>query len=1194
MVTKSAKPTQRRKPQKGGSVVPSDAGVPSGFPLVVGIGASAGGLDAFKSFFSNISTDTGMAFVLVQHLSPDYESMLAHLLGQATAMDVVEATNGVMVKPNCIFVIPSDATMTISGGRLKIVTPAPPRKFRRPIDTFLQSLAEDQGENAIAIILAGTGSDGALGLAAVKEHGGLTLAQSEYDSHALPGMPQSAASTGHVDVVLAVEAMPAKLAAYQAHLKSVAANKDSDGVRTDAASHMATILGALRAKSGHDFSEYKEKTLLRRLQRRMQLLQVDTPADYIKHFRDQPEELDALFRELLIGVTQFFRDPAAFEALDALVLQGLVAGTSGQDVIRVWVPGCATGQEVFTLAILLREAMDARRPKPKIQIFGTDIDDRAITAARAGRYRTPIAGLSPDRLERWFKQDGDAFCVIPEIREMCAFSTQSVIKDPPFSKLDLISCRNLLIYIDPTMQDRVVRTFHYALKPGGRLLLGSSESVTRTPRLFTAIDKKHRIFERCETEKVALPELPARGPEGEKPATPKVRPTGASDRIEKNARRQMEKYYPPHVVLDRRHQIVRFSGGTMGQYLEPSPGAPSFALFDILRKPLRPAVRALLLEINAAKAPVRQASVKLRIDGRPHLLTLIAEPMDDDSELIILAFQDNGPSIPEAATGQLSTQATDNVLALEQELRTTRTQLQSTIDELEVASEEMKSSNEEYQSVNEELQSANEELETSKEEMQSVNEELHTVNVEMADKNTQLTHLNSDIKNLLESTDIATLFLDDKLRIKSFTGGITDIFSVRSADVGRPITEIVSLLDYADLHRDVRTVLRKLTVTERRVALKNAAMSFEMRIRPYRTVDNVIDGVVCTFVDVTAREAADAVLRESERQFHALAESIPQLAWIMDAKGEIFWYNKRWFDYTNTSLDDVKGSGWKSVHDPNEVDRIAKHLHDCVKAGDLWEDTFQLRGADGSYRWFLSRAEPIRDEDGTIVRWFGTNTDIEDQRRSEELRELVLKEMDHRVKNLFAIIGGVVTLSSRSATTPKEMASTIQGRIGALASAHLLIRAGQSESGTPREKTLEVLIRAILAPYLDFTGIDGGDRAIFKGPEVLIGGDAATSLALVFHELATNAAKYGAYSMPSGRVYVSWTVTKKTLSMVWKERGGPAIHGPPARDGFGSMLARRSMTGQLAGKLAFDWQAAGLTVKFSAAMERLSPLMFNN
>ena len=1161
-------------------------------PLIVGIGASAGGLDAFKSFFESTPPDTGIAFVLVQHLSPDHKSMLADLLGRITTMSVIEARDGVAVKPNCVFVIPPDATMTIKGGRLKVVKPAPPRDRRRPIDTFLQSLAQDQGENAIGIILAGTGSDGTRGMVAIKEHGGLTLAQAEYDSHALPGMPQSAAASGQVDDVLAVDAMPAKLVSYQAHLRGVASRKDGDGARTDTVAHLTTIIGALRARSGHDFSEYKEKTLVRRLQRRMQLLQVDTPKAYIDRFREQPEELDHLFRELLIGVTQFFRDPEAFEVLNDTVLKGLVSGKGAHETVRVWVPGCATGEEVFSIAILLREAMDARRPKPQVQIFGTDIDDRAIAAARLGRFRTPLAGVSPERVERWFIKEGGDCCIAPEIREMCAFSTHSIIKDPPFSKLDLVSCRNLLIYIDPAMQDRIMRSFHYALKTGGRLFLGSSESVTRTTKLFGALDKKHRLFERRETTSASLPNLPVRGAGTAVPLSPDAQQAVSGDRIDKGARRVMEKYNPPHVVIDRRHQIVRFSGGSMGQFLEPAPGAPSFALFDILRKPLRPAVRAALQDLQSSNAPVRHANVSLRIDGKPHLVTLIAEPMGasgDEAECIVLAFQDGGPVAPAGRGGRSGKQATDAMHALEQDLLTTRTQLQSTIDELEIANEEMKSSNEEYQSVNEELQSTNEELETAKEEMQSVNEELQTINVEMASKNDQLTHLNSDIKNLLESTEIATLFLDEHLRIKSFTRGISDIFSVRDSDIGRPITEIVSLLDYSELQRDVRMVLRKLTVSEHRVTLNDAAMSFTMRIRPYRTVDNVIDGVVCTFVDVTAQEAADLALRESEDQFHAMAESIPQLAWIADAEGSIFWYNRRWFDYTGTEIDEMKGWGWQSVHHPDEIDRVVQHFKHCVETGEVWEDTFPLRGADGEYRWFLSRAEPIRDEGGKIVRWFGTNTDIEEQRRSEDLRELLLKEMDHRVKNLFAIVGGVVTLSARSATTPQDMAEIVQGRLGALASAHLLIRAGKPNSGEKQKSTLDALVRAILAPHVDPAVTNGAVRAVIEGPEVLIAGDAVTSLALVLHELATNAVKYGAFSKPQGRVNISWTVKRGKFALSWKERGGPAITGPPAREGFGSMLARRSMNGQLGGDLVFDWQAEGLSVRISAAAERLLP-----
>jgi two-component system, chemotaxis family, CheB/CheR fusion protein len=1156
-------------------------------PLIVGIGASAGGLEAFRSFFAHSAADSGMVYVLVQHLSPDHKSMLVDLLGKSTNMPVIEAVDGMEVVANSVYVIPPDATMTISTGHLNVVKPAPPRHTRRPIDTFLQSLATDQGQYAVCIILSGTGSDGTLGSAAIQESGGLTLAQAEYDSHALPGMPQNAAASGQVDEVLAVEAMPARLLAYQKHLALVQDGKTDDEIDSNDDQIVMSIFGALRARTGHDFLNYKEKTLLRRLHRRMQLLQIETTQGYLQRVRDQPEELDELFKELLIGVTQFFRDPAAFEALTETVLKGLVANKGADETVRIWVPGCATGHEAYTIAILLREAMGTKRPRPKVQIFGTDIDDRAIAIARQGRYQTPIAGLSPERMERWFRMHGKDAIIAPEIREMCVFSAHSIIKDPPFSKLDLISCRNLLIYIDPIMQDRVMRSFHYALKPGGQLFLGSSESVTRTAKLFTAIDKKFRIFARSETDGIILPDLLMRTNAGDGKPARGLAATGFGEQIDKNARRAMEKYYPPHLVVDRNQQIVSFSGGAMGQYLEPSAGTPSFALFNILRKPLRAAVRALLLEVATTKAPVRRADLPLRQAGLPHMITLIAEPLGDDDEYVVLAFQDSGAT-PQAITkSQKTRDASDSMQALEQELRTTRAQLTSTINEWEVTNEEMKSSNEEYQSVNEELQSSNEELETSKEEMQSINEELQTINVEMISKNEMLTHLNSDIKNLLESTDIATLFLDEQLRINNFTRGITDIFSVRDTDIGRPITEIVSLLDYSALAADVETVLRTLAPTQRPVTLKDATMSFEMRIRPYRTVNNVITGVVCTFVDVTLRDKIEAAIREREQQFHALAESIPQLAWIMDAAGDIFWFNQRWFDYTNTTLDQMKGQGWRSVHDPLEVARVVRHLNDCVKSGDVWEDTFPLRGADGTYRWFLSRAQPIRDESGNIVRWFGTNTDIEEQRHSDEIRNLLMQELDHRVKNLFAIINGMVSLSARSATTTTELVASIRGRISALARAHALIRVNQSGAEALRETTLEDLVRAIVEPYTDAVAPTHSRRILIAGPEVTLGKDAMTAMALVLHELATNAVKYGAFSTPMGTLHISWGVKKGKLSLEWQERGGPPIKAPPKTQGFGSQLARHSIEGQLYGQLAFHWEKEGLTARLSVSVERL-------
>ena len=1163
--------------------------------LIVGIGASAGGLEAYRSFFSCMPADSGMAFVLVQHLAPDHKSMLAELLGKATTMKVVEATDGMIVEPNRVFVIPPDATMTIKNRRLKVDRPAPPREYRRPIDTFMQSLAEDQGENAISIILSGTGSDGTLGLTAIKEHGGFTLAQAEYDSHAMPGMPQSAASTGQVDDVLAVEAMPARLIAYSKHLTGVADSKDGNGMRHDAASHLATIMGALRARSGHDFSQYKEKTLVRRLQRRMQVLEIETPAAYIERFRAQPEELDLLFRELLIGVTHFFRDPSSFEALDELVLKGLVAGKGPDDVIRIWVPGCATGQEAFTIAILLREAMDRRRSQPKVQIFATDIDERAIEFARKGRFRRPIAGLSSKHLERWFTDDGDGCCVIPKIREMCIFSTHSVIKHPPFSRLDLVSCRNLLIYIDAAMQDRVFKTFHYALKPGGRLFLGSSESVTRSTRLFSIVDKKHRIFIRRETEGPVLPHFAAA--EGEVGSSlPVATPSSIENRIDKGARRLMEQHYPPHVVVDARHQIVRFSGGAIGSYLEPAAGAPSFALFDILRRPLRSPVRAVLQEAQSTGASVRHEAVSVRLDNRLRRVTLIVEPMVENGQVdfFVLAFQDAGPGGSPISESK-GKQSAEAVQALEHELRTTRMQLQSTIDELEVVNEEMKSSNEEYQSINEEFQSSNEELETAKEEIQSINEEIQTVNAEMLNKNEQLTLVNSDLKNLLESTEVATLFLDEHLRVRSFTRGLTDIFHLRDADVGRPITEIVSLLEYTELKRDVATVLRDLGVIERQVTLKDAGMTFILRLRPYRTIDNVIAGVVLTFLDITKREAGDAALRETQDYLRLLIDSVADAVYCVDTEGETTLCNAAFLkmlrfadqkDVIGVKLHDIihhshaDGSAYPSDKCP--ISLTAKTGKPSHRDDEIF---FRVDGSSIPVEYWV---RPII-HGGQIKGAICTFVDVSERRKFDEQQNLLLKEMGHRVSNLFAIMNGVVSLSARSALTAKDLATTIQGRLNALAIAHQLVRATDSGVAISKQKTtLDKLIRTILASHIDLTKTGTDARATIDGPKVVISGPSITSVALVIHELATNAAKHGAFSSSDGCVDVKWFVENGRLELTWGERGGPTIGGPPEHEGFGSQLAHSSVSGQLNGKLTFDWKPAGLVVQMSAAMVQLT------
>jgi two-component system CheB/CheR fusion protein len=831
-------------------------------PLIVGIGASAGGLAAFNSFLANMPAHPGMGFVLVQHLDPQHKSLLVELLAANSPMPVHTASDGVVVQKDCVYVIPPDATLTISDGALRLATPAPARQQRRPIDSFLVSLAEDQGECAVGIVLSGTGSDGSIGIRAIKEQGGLTLAQAEFDAHAKTGMPQSAAATGMVDQVMAVEAMPDRLVDYHAHLISVAERKDGDGTRNDVREHLPQITALLHTGVKHDFSGYKETTLIRRLQRRMQVLQLDTVAAYIDRLKGEPAEANCLFQEVLIGVTEFFRDPDAFASLKLLALDPMLVAKGPEDPIRIWIPGCSTGEEVYSIAILLKEAMQdpGSNFKRDIKIFGTDIDANAVNFARAGRYRKRTTGLSSDRFERWFTSEGGDFCPVPEIREMCVFSAHSLVKDPPFSKLDLISCRNLLIYLDNDLQKRVTRTFHYALNPGGYLFLGTSESIGRHGQSFSILDKKHRILQRNDAGKGVLPpsQFPAlltRHPPLSEIVVKAV--ASVQDRIDKSVQRVMEQYAPAYFVIDRNHEIVRFSGSEARHYLEPSPGAANLHLFSILHKTLRPAVRAALQKALADQQPVVSDNLSMRIDGKSRAVTLIVEPIIEgagkERGICVVAFRDASPSAAVVEPGVPMT-SPDAVAEMEKELNATRLQLRAASDELETTIEDMKSTTEEFQAVNEELQSSNEELETAKEEMQSINEELQTVNGELASKNELLTRLNSDLQNLLDSTRIATVFLDDDLRIRHFTPALIELFPLRDSDHGRPITDIVNLLNYDDLKRDVAEVLAFHTIVQHEVALKDKTVTYLLRIQPYKTVTDVIDGVVLTFVDISERK----------------------------------------------------------------------------------------------------------------------------------------------------------------------------------------------------------------------------------------------------------------------------------------------------------------------------------------------------
>ena len=1150
----------------------SDPSAPGQVPLIVGIGASAGGLAAFKSFFANMPADSGMAFVLVQHLDPHHKSLLAELIARQTEMSVSEAEDGAQVIANRVFVVPPDATLTISGGVLRVARPAPPRHHRWPIDAFFSSLAEDQGENAVCIVLSGTGSDGSHGLRLVKEHGGLTLAQSEYDHLAMSGMPQSAAATGLVDHVMPVEEMPALLLGYHRHLLDVAGQKDDAGTRLDAAEHLVAITALLRAGIGHDFSQYKQNTLLRRIQRRMQVLQIDTVPDFIARLKQEPKQLDLLFRELLIGVTQFFRDPPAFETLQATTLPGILDDKEAGGQLRVWVAGCATGEEVYSIAILLKEEMERRKIALSVQIFGTDIDETAIATARAGRYAKIMTGMSRERIARWFVEEGEGYLVVKEIREMCVFSIHSLVRDAPFSKMDLISCRNLLIYLDSDLQERAIRIFHYGLRPSGILFLGPSEGVTRNAHLFDVLDRKHRLFRRRDagvpTHFVDFPHVAA-GQTRMAPAPLAGEGARGEDRIDKSARLVLEKHSPAYLVINKQHEIVRFSGGETGRYLEPSSGTASLNLFAILRKALRPAVRAGVQKAFAAGQPVARENVSVEIEGQARSVTVIVEPLGDGGTpptLCVVAFQDSGRVAKRRGSKGSADVADAAVKALEQELGAAKVQLQAAIDEAETAAEDMKSTGEEYQSVNEELQSTNEEFETAKEEMQSINEELQTVNMELSAKNDLLTRLNSDMQNLLESTEIATIFLDDQMRIKGFTPGMTALFHLRDADRARPLTDIVSRLGYRDLETDVATVLRKVSVIEREVQLADSGATFIMRIRPYRTLDRRVDGVVITFVDITARKDAEDALRE-----HAAIVEFADDALIgLTLDGIVRSWNpsaERLFGYAARR---AVGQPFSFLVADDRVEE-QKALLGQARAGKIAGpiETPRLR-RDGSEVAIDLTVVPIRGADGAVTSLAAAARDIAERKLAETHRTLLLHELSHRVKNVLASVQSIALQTLRTVSNPDAFPATFVARIMALSNTHDLLTRSEWQGAALRD-----VIEAELAPYQN----DTRSRWTVAGADIQLDAKTALALGMAMHELATNAAKYGALSVQAGQVEVNWrnqsTKTGSRLHLSWIESGGPHV-AQPTRKGFGTRLIAEGLALELDGDVRIDFDPAGV------------------
>ncbi len=848
----------------------ADAALPNGFPIV-GIGASAGGLAAFEAFFSGMpDSDPGMAFVLVQHLAPDHKSILTELIRRYTRMQVFEVEDGMAVAPNCAYIIPPNRDMAFLNGTLQLLEPSAPRGQRLPIDFFFRSLAQDQSGRAIGVVLSGTGSDGTLGVRAIKGEGGMVMAQNP-ESTEFDGMPRSAIATGLVDYVLPPAEMPAQLIAYATHAFGQSRQSATvDTPKTESA--LKKIFVLLRSQIGHDFSQYKPSTVNRRIERRMAVHQIDAIDSYVRFLQQTPAEVEALFRDLLIGVTNFFRDPEAFKVLEEQVIPRLFDDKPAGSVVRVWSTGCSTGEEAYSIAILLQERMEALKQNFTVQLFATDIDSRAIATARTGLYSASIAAdLSAERLTRFFtaEAEGTSYRVHKRIRDMLVFSEQDVLKDPPFSKLDLISCRNLLIYLGADLQKKLIPLFHYALKPGGILFLGTSEGVGEFVERFAVLDRKSKLYQRKEDIHGMEHALstrfrpPITATDAMLPRGPKKSGFLAKFSLRELTEQTLLKQIAPNSALVNGQGDILYLHGRTGLYLEPSPGEAGVSnILKMAREGLRRDLTSALHKAVATREIARCPGLRVKTNSHFTGVNLTVCPVTigadatPESHFYLVILEDapaptaeQGPQ--DVASANAATDVESRIAALKQELQAKDEYLQSTHEELESSNEELKSSNEEMQSVNEELQSTNEELETSKEELQSLNEELGTVNNELQNKVADLSRSNNDMNNLLAGTGIGTIFVDHQLRILRFTPAASAIINLIPSDRGRPVSHIVSnLIGYDCLVADVRSVLDTLASKELIVQTTEGRW-YAMRILPYRTLDNVIEGAVISFVDIT-------------------------------------------------------------------------------------------------------------------------------------------------------------------------------------------------------------------------------------------------------------------------------------------------------------------------------------------------------
>ncbi|WP_084813348.1 chemotaxis protein CheB [Desulfogranum japonicum] len=915
---------------------------------IIGLGASAGGLDALKAFFSEVPADCGMAFIIVVHLTPDQPTMLPELLEHSTPLPVEIAKDNAPVEVNHAYVIPPGKDLALFSGKIQLLESSH-HIPHLPVDFFLKSLAQDQGNMAAAIILSGTGTDGTRGLREIKAANGLTLAQ-DIQSAGYDGMPRSAVSTGLVDMILAPQNMYLRLRQYftlTSRTNQQQADFDSEYIPSD---WLNKIYAILRNQIGYDFSMYKTNTISRRISRRMGLNQIACIKDYTRHLQENSSEVDALFRELLIGVTSFFRDPGSFDMLREKVLHALFAEMEENTIFRAWVPGCSTGEEAYSLAILLHEFLNSHPKRISLQIFGTDLAGFSIDKAREGYFPESISlDVSPERLKRFFIKEAQGYRIRKEIRESIIFSVQNVLKDPPFSKLNLVCCRNVLIYFNTEAQKRLLPLFHYTLLPNGILMLGSSESIGGYTNLFETLDHKWKIFRRKEVPEPLRQQIdfPAGSQTREQPRTRASVPTPSTNNMIQVTQKAILDQFAPTAVLIERDGTILYNHGRVGMYLEPPSGPPTLNILNQARKGLGIELSSALRAANVSGKCILRKNVAVQTNDDVKMINLHVCPQKAPKELtgrFLVVFEDIPSPPANANTDQKESMAgVARIAELEKELQFTRENHQTTVEELESSNEELKSTNEELQSSNEELQSSNEELESSREELQSLNEEVQTVNAELQSKLEELSLIYDDMRNLLNSIEVATIFVDIDMRVRRFTPEATTIVNLIETDIGRPLEHVATNISYDGMITDIEEVLENLTTKEREVQTMNGTW-YNMRIIPYRTTDNRIIGAVLTFVcidDQKKNQEQLTLLARKEANSQEIVRKVfdmntASLA-VVDDTGKIIIANTVFSNIFGVAQEDLESKSLFSLKGNifKHADLLAHLTEACAKRQDF-------------------------------------------------------------------------------------------------------------------------------------------------------------------------------------------------------------------------------------------------------------------